>query len=286
LVLKRIQPDTYRAARLVEELSYIVGNDDPSLRVYVDRERLGQWRVLLQLPTGCRYEGLWFELFVEFPELYPGNAPLLTFVGPPYHVNISEHGRFVLPEIQEYYDDSLHVFEILEEVKLMLMKRRQRQERWAGDDDDERHMAAVGGIDPRVDPHPVDDEHAKAYANPAEYKRRVEEYNRKNGRHKAEDFVSEWDIEVLPAEEARQIKGLMAIPRQYRCSISGAVMENPVFSPTTKLWYEKATLAHRLGENSNYRCPVTGLEFPPREAQLVVDPEMTTRIIQFRRDNG
>jgi ubiquitin-protein ligase len=182
IIANKGRPESYRDARLLEELRYVAGNANPDIHVLVNRDDISEWRVLFRVDENSRYSNLWFQLLLKFPDLYPANGPFIRFVGPPYHVNVSEQGRINLPEVQEYYDESFHVFEIVEEIKLLLQKVRRRARLYRGDDDVVEPADCGDGIDPLTDDNPIDNAHAQAYHDPARYKALVAEWNARNGK--------------------------------------------------------------------------------------------------------
>jgi ubiquitin-protein ligase len=285
ILAKYKSPESLRDKRLIEELKYIIGNADPTFSVYVEQDDISNWRIVMEVPEGTRYPNLWFQLHLQFPALYPGNGPLMRFVDPPYHVNISDEGRIILPQVQEYYEDSLHVFDIVEEIRILLMKRRQRSRPYAGDDDAE--VQPSGGVNPLVDANPVDHAHADAYANVAEYKRLVQERNAQNGKARESDITKGWTIERLPPDQRAGLEQLVATPRYYICPISRKMMTQPVKSPTTGLCYEKAALQQLLQANPDKaECPVTFKRFTAEDQDAPADPDMARRIAEFRSKNG
>jgi hypothetical protein len=237
--------------------------------------------VLLKLHPKSRYPDLWFQLLLKFPEVYPSDGPLILLLNPPYHVSVSERGRVRLPEVQEYYDDSLHVFEIVEEVKLLLQKVRRRNRPWQGDDDVVEAPDHGNGISPLEDDNPVDDAHAQAYRDPAKYKALVNEWNAKNGKRSLDEITAGWDVLRAPEAQRRAVAGPGAAPRQYICPISQKLMSDPVHSPTTRYYYEKSALEGLLDGARDAECPMTGKKFTAADRGLAVDAVMEQRIQEF-----
>jgi ubiquitin-protein ligase len=157
-------PINYRDVNLVDELLEIVAANDPTFQVYIDQERDWEWRVLLRFDEGP-YAGLWFHVLFTFTNRYPMNLPQIRFIRPPYHVNISSHGR-IYPELE--YDQGTR-------FKGTILKIRE--------------LLAKG-----LNEVPVDSEHAAVFSDPEEYERRIEEARRTNGRQQPEEFTSEWNV--------------------------------------------------------------------------------------------
>jgi ubiquitin-protein ligase len=256
--------ETYRDTRLVEELRYIAGNGDPTLEVFVNADDVSEWRVMLKLVPESRYPNTWFQLFLKFPDLYPANGPLIRLISPPYHASVSDKGRLKLVEVQEYYDESIRVFEIVEEVRLLLQK-----EKITEDDaiDDARARVVQGGV-------------------LAEYDRMVAEWDRANGRKNWTDFTQEWEVKSITREERESVKVLEAPPRQYICPISRKLMRDPVRSVTTGYYYDRAALNSFLARGKEVACPITGKVFKEADRSLEIDPGMRQRITEFKTRSG
>jgi ubiquitin-protein ligase len=131
-VITKVHPSTMRDTRLITELSYIVWNGrhrekPPTYEVFVSMADIGEWFVPLRGSSATLYDGRWCLLAIHFPSLYPANAPTLRFLRAPYHANITEDGRVHLLEVQEYYDETMHVFEMIEEIRLLLAKNGGRR---------------------------------------------------------------------------------------------------------------------------------------------------------------
>jgi ubiquitin-protein ligase len=142
--------------------------------VFIDQDMPWEWRILLYLDAGP-YTGLWFHLLFTFPERYPDNAPQLRFIGPPYHVNISEHGR-IYPEIT--YEREDRFMGIIPKIRGLLATKP-------------------------VDPQPVDDKHGTVFQNQWEYDRRIQEARRKHGMARPEEFTRDWTITRRPVRAAQ-----------------------------------------------------------------------------------
>jgi ubiquitin-protein ligase len=278
-------PDA-RGRRIVDELRIMAGASSDDFTVFVCEQDIGQWRVLLRAPENTCYGGWWFQLFIIFPPLYPGNAPIIRFLAPPYHVNIDDLGWIGLPPLHECYDDYLNILDLLEEIRILLMKRRPGRKCNVSDDDPPTpEELADPSKNPLVDPNPIDNAHAEAYADVRRYKQLVEEANQKNGKRNPDEFIEGWEIRRANTQQRRKVAVKQAIPRQYRCTLTGQVMSSPVFSPTTQRYYEKRALAQHLDGNPKAVCPSTGIQFTDEDRNLRIDAKMDGLLRQFRRAN-
>jgi hypothetical protein len=164
--------------------------------------------------------------------------------------------------VQEYYDESLHVFEIVEEIKLHLQKRPTAEDA-------------------------IDQAHADVLADESRYRELVRVQNGKSGKKTPEEFSQAWQLVIATADVKAAAAGKEAWPRQYICPITRKVMENPVLSPTTGQYYEQRALQTLIDSGgAKIVCPLTGKEFDRAvDRDLDVDVVMKRRILDFRTRN-
>ena len=247
---------TLRDARLVSELKMIAVNENESFQVFVDKDNIGIWTILVEGPEGSPYADRWWRLMMQFPREYPSNGPMIRFSDPPYHLNVSDQGRMILPEVQDYYIESFHIFEIVEEIRIGLMSVNEK--------------------------NPIDEDHLSVYRNSGAYQAKIQEYNLQHSK----GSVEEWNMRCEDAELPEDDDDDVVVPRQFICPISDTIMVNPVRSPTTRLFYEKGALEQLLRINSRARCPVTGKLFGECDRGLSVDVQMKHLIGEYKRHNG
>ena len=246
---------TLRDARLVSELRMVAANANDSFEVYVDRKNIGIWTILVEGPEGSPYANRWWRLMMQFPREYPSNGPMVRFSDPPYHLNVSDQGRMIPPEVQDYYIESLHIFEIVEEIRIGLMSVNEK--------------------------NPIDEDHLRVYRNSGAYQAKIQEYNLSHSKGSVEEWNMMCEDAPLPEDDDDVV-----VPRQFICPISDTIMVNPVRSPTTCLFYEKGTLEQLLRINSRARCPVTGKLFGESDRCLSVGVQMKRLITEYKRRNG
>jgi ubiquitin-protein ligase len=161
------QPTTMRDRYLVDDLFQIAKRADPTWQVYVNQNRMWEWRILLSVEEGS-YAGFWFHLVLKFGLEYPYNGPEIRFIGAPYHVNISNHGR-IFPEIEYVNDD--RALGLVSKIKTFL-------------------------VTAPVNPDAVDEEHAAVFKDQAQYAEKIREANERNGKRAPKDFTRRWNIRM------------------------------------------------------------------------------------------
>merc|ERR1719265_1072093 len=75
--------------RLAAELHDLLSLDDPLIAGPLDPEALLVWYAKLQGPVGTPYSRGIFELRLRYPENYPFKPPVVEFITPCYHPNIT-----------------------------------------------------------------------------------------------------------------------------------------------------------------------------------------------------
>ncbi|CAF4852531.1 unnamed protein product, partial [Rotaria socialis] len=79
--------------RVVSEANDVFNKHLDFIHLFVCREDIFFWKVIMKGPFGTPYEsGLWL-LYVNFGEEYPRRAPNVRFMTETYHVNINSDGK-------------------------------------------------------------------------------------------------------------------------------------------------------------------------------------------------
>ena len=110
---KQWSPKTLSSIRIVSEARYILNHPNDNLQVWIKSDLWECWRVFLKGPEGTPYSGKWWSLYVTFPRQYPAYPPTIRFLSIPYHPNISKEGLVVFSKVDDEYDSSLRVLDIL-----------------------------------------------------------------------------------------------------------------------------------------------------------------------------
>ena len=90
------------------------------VHIFPAEAHLHFWRVLLEAPPDCPFEGGVFELSVVLPHDYPRKPPRVTFETPVYHCNVSDSGAVCLDLLQAKWSEQLTVPMVLEAVRFLL----------------------------------------------------------------------------------------------------------------------------------------------------------------------
>ena len=110
------RPDSQRLVRIVCEIKYILNHPNENLQIWVNSYAWYRWRVFIKGPEGTPYSGKWWSLYVTFPSQYPTCPPNIRFLSVPYHPNVSHEGRVIFSRIDDGYNSSLRVLDILTAV--------------------------------------------------------------------------------------------------------------------------------------------------------------------------
>jgi ubiquitin-protein ligase/Mg-chelatase subunit ChlD len=251
-----------RHRRILDEVETIYANPNLPFQAWIDQTEIGNWHVLIQGFEETVWAGRWWDLYVSFPRDYPSSPPVFTFVNPPpYHLNVTEHGRIVLPVINEFYDDSFPVYIMVNEIRWLLADPRENNAV-----DDARRAVFTGRRD--------------------EYDGIVKEAIIQTGRQTPDEISRKW------TEAAR---GPRLEPRQgnpdphpfWKCPITHKLMERPV-KCSTGTHYEKAALEQKIREEGlgKARCVMHGTVFVEADQNLPVDMVLSKKITDWRNAHG
>jgi ubiquitin-protein ligase len=92
---------------------------DPNVMVFCSGLRFDRWRCYLKAPDDSKYGGMWWYIYVTFPEAYPIRPPVFRFVSVPYHLNIASDGRVCLDCIERRYTSSSQVMTLLSQIRML-----------------------------------------------------------------------------------------------------------------------------------------------------------------------
>ena len=106
--------------RLQNELMELAMSGVEGITAFPQNDNLYCWTAAIQGVKGTVYEGLEFQLKVLFPEQYPFQAPLVTFVTPCFHPNVSTSGDLCLDILKENWSPSYSAQQILLSIQSLL----------------------------------------------------------------------------------------------------------------------------------------------------------------------
>ena len=107
--------------RIIRELMKINNEPDEDIRVFPLKDRVDVWRVLIK-GFGKYYDKKWFYLIIEFTPDYPHNYPFFRFIKPPFHPNITDHGRICLDTLDQNYRSDMSIIDLIADIKLLLLQ--------------------------------------------------------------------------------------------------------------------------------------------------------------------
>lgn len=87
--------------RLQKELMELMMSGTEGISAFPDNDNLFCWIATVQGADGTVYEGLEYQLKMQFPATYPFDAPVVTFITPCFHPNVDTHGGICLDTLKE-----------------------------------------------------------------------------------------------------------------------------------------------------------------------------------------
>ncbi|KAF3934009.1 hypothetical protein ABW19_dt0200005 [Dactylella cylindrospora] len=85
--------DDARRRRMLIEIKDMAENPHPDMDIYVSESNMSFWKIVMQGPSGSKYQNGTFVLFLDMTDDYPRKAPEARFLTPIMHPNINKHGR-------------------------------------------------------------------------------------------------------------------------------------------------------------------------------------------------
>ncbi|OHT00213.1 hypothetical protein TRFO_33165 [Tritrichomonas foetus] len=115
------QLKSFRERRIVKELNHIAHNPDPTIVVFAFKAFVEKWRVFIQGPAGTPYQNYWWHLLVTFPINFPNSPPNFRFINVPYHQNVSPEGKLIFTMLEQNYQPTMRVNNILKAIQNLLL---------------------------------------------------------------------------------------------------------------------------------------------------------------------
>ena len=108
---------TKRILRLYRDMRT---NPIEGCRVYMDPDNMHNWKILLSDLPGVYSGGIWL-LTVDFKSDFPFTAPVIRFVTPIYHCNISRDGLICMDELKDSWSPANTMASIVRSIRELLI---------------------------------------------------------------------------------------------------------------------------------------------------------------------
>lgn len=235
---------------VITELHIIHSIGSSYLVVCPNQKNVNVWRVTLLGPDQSVYEKRWWYLSVEFPNRYPYQSPLIYFVSPPFHLNISEEGTICMDELGERYSHTFHVIDLFDMIRDLM-------------------------ANPRTNT-PIDLERWSLPKN--QFTANVQAYNSRNSKASFNEWIQIWSALDDPAGQI-VLAPPNYVPVNLRCPISQTLIHLPVKAKNGVI-YDRTALEQHLNMNPNAVCPSTGKPFDLIEDRNLPRHEETWQKLQ------
>lgn len=242
------------SSRILKELHLIYSLNLEYIKIFPNQQDIKVWKILLMGPENSPYANRWFYLSISFSNFYPKKCPIISFVSPPYHLNISNQGAICLDILGEGYDSRYHIIDLLMKIRSLL-------------------------ANPRID-SPVDFE--RLTLSPQEFQTNVQQFNNKNSRENYQEWLTKEELEcsVDDSDEHILLNDPKFIPFELRCPISKNKIRVPVRA-STGVVYDRAFLEQLLHENGNAICVITKKKFTDQDRHLETDIEVQKELQKY-----
>ncbi|KAF8536862.1 hypothetical protein BDD12DRAFT_849140 [Trichophaea hybrida] len=105
----------------LREVRAAIDNHHDYMDIYVSESNMDFWKVVMEGPPGSPYASGTFVLYVEHGADLPRKAPLVRFITPILHPNITKHGRICHPIFGREWNHGIRTHTLLQHVWGMLM---------------------------------------------------------------------------------------------------------------------------------------------------------------------
>lgn len=100
----------------LDELKYMVLHSHPSMDIYVNEADMSFWKIVMVGPAGSPYENGTFVLYVQMTTTYPQTPPIVRFITPILHPNITKHGRICHQILSNGWSPTSHIYNVMQHV--------------------------------------------------------------------------------------------------------------------------------------------------------------------------
>jgi ubiquitin-protein ligase len=100
----------------LDELKYMVLNSHPSMDIYVNEADMSFWKIVMVGPANSHYENGTFVLYIQMTATYPQTPPIVRFVTPILHPNITKHGRICHQILSNGWKPTFHLYNVMQHI--------------------------------------------------------------------------------------------------------------------------------------------------------------------------
>jgi ubiquitin-protein ligase/uncharacterized protein YegL len=106
--------------RILREANNTIKAQMDNISVYICRNDIFFWKIILSGPSGTPYEGGRWMLYVHFDSEYPRQPPKIRFVTEIYHVNVSADGRVCHHLFDRGWSNNTTMIEVFQSILQLL----------------------------------------------------------------------------------------------------------------------------------------------------------------------
>ncbi|EAN92152.1 putative ubiquitin-conjugating enzyme E2 [Trypanosoma cruzi] len=115
-----VQSNCSASSRLQKEFMELMMGGAEGISAFPQNDNLFHWIGTVQGVPNTVYEGLEYQLSLEFPANYPFEAPVVRFLTPCFHPNVDAYGGICLDILKENWSAVYTVSKILLSIQSLL----------------------------------------------------------------------------------------------------------------------------------------------------------------------